>query len=93
MKTIKMRGIAAAVTGALLIGFGANAMADSTDDILNALIAKGVLTEEEGALLQKGRTGEKEAAEKKKASSVNGKFKDGFVWAIGVLKDLAYFIK
>lgn len=83
MKTIKMRGIAAAVTGALLIGFGANAMADSTDDILNALIAKGVLTEEEGALLQKGRTGEKEAAEKKKASSVNGKFKDGFVWESG----------
>ena len=63
MQTIKMRGVVAAVTGALLFGFGANAMADSTDDILNALIAKGVLTEEEGALLQKGRTGEKEAAE------------------------------
>ena len=60
-----MRGVAAAVTGALLFGFGANAMADSTDDIVNALIAKGVLTEEEGALLQKGREGEKAGAAKK----------------------------
>jgi hypothetical protein len=53
-----MRGICAAVTGALLFGFGANAMADSTTDIVNALVAKGVLTEEEGALLNKGREGE-----------------------------------
>ena len=58
MKSIKMRGICAAVTGALLFGFGANAMADSTTDIVNALVAKGVLTEEEGALLNKGREGE-----------------------------------
>ena len=58
MKSIKMRGVVAAVTGALLFGFGANAMADSTTDIVNALVAKGVLTEEEGALLNKGREGE-----------------------------------
>jgi len=84
MKSIKMRGVAAAVTGALLFGFGANAMADSTDDILNALIAKGVLTEEEGALLQKGRTGEKEAAEKKKKEGVSTKIKHGTVsWESG----------
>jgi phosphate-selective porin OprO/OprP len=83
MKTIKMRGIAAAVTGALLIGFGANAMADSTDDILNALIAKGVLTEEEGALLTKGRNGEKEAAAKKKDSAITASFKDGIKWESG----------
>ncbi len=83
MKTIKMRGIAAAVTGALLIGFGTNAMADSTDDILNALIAKGVLTEEEGALLTKGRTGEKEAAAKKKDSAITASFKDGIKWESG----------
>jgi phosphate-selective porin OprO and OprP len=84
MQTIKMRGVVAAVTGALLFGFGANAMADSTDDILNALIAKGVLTEEEGALLQKGRTGEKEAAEKKKKEGVSTKIKDGTVsWESG----------
>jgi phosphate-selective porin OprO/OprP len=83
MNSIKMRGVAAAVAGALMFGFGANAMADSTDDILNALIAKGVLTEEEGALLLKGRTGEKEAADKKKASSVSAKYKDGLSFESG----------
>jgi hypothetical protein len=30
----------------------------STTDIVNALVAKGVLTEEEGALLTKGHDGE-----------------------------------
>ena len=58
MKSIKMRGVVAAVTGALLFGFGANAMADSTTDIVNALVAKGVLTEEEGSLIAKGHEGE-----------------------------------
>ena len=71
--------VAATLAGSMLMGFGANAMADSTDDILNALIAKGVLTEEEGALLQKGRTGEKEAAEAKKKTAVSGKIKDGAI--------------
>ena len=65
MKSIKMRGICAAVTGALLFGFGANAMADSTTDIVNALVAKGVLTEEEGSLLTKGHDGEIAGAAKK----------------------------
>jgi phosphate-selective porin OprO/OprP len=65
MKSIKMRGVVAAVAGALMFGFGANAMADSTDDIVNALMAKGVLTEEEGALLLKGREGEKAGNAKK----------------------------
>ncbi|CEN55551.1 OprO/OprP family phosphate-selective porin [Candidatus Methylopumilus turicensis] len=75
MKSIKMRGVVAAVAGALMFGFGANAMADSTDDILNALIAKGVLTEEEGALLQKGREGEKLGASKKpKTTEKDGAF-------------------
>jgi phosphate-selective porin OprO/OprP len=75
--------VAAAVAGSFMMGFGANAMADSTDDILNALIAKGVLTEEEGALLMKGRTGEKEAAEAKKKSAVSAKYKDGIVLETG----------
>jgi len=75
--------VAATLAGSMLIGFGANAMADSTDDIVNALVAKGVLTEDEGALLMKGRTGEKEAAEKKKASAVTAKFKDGISWESG----------
>jgi len=83
MKNMKLRGVIAAVSGALLMGFGANAMADSTDDIVNALIAKGVLTEEEGALLMKGRAGEKEVAEKKKETSISAKYKDGITWESG----------
>jgi len=79
MKHAKLRGVIAAVSGALLMSFGANAMADSTDDIVNALIAKGVLTEEEGALLMKGRAGEKEAAEKKSKGAVTATYKDGIV--------------
>ena len=66
-----MRGVVAAVAGALMFGFGANAMADSTTDIVNALVAKGVLTEEEGALLNKGREGE--AAGQAKALKKAGK--------------------
>jgi len=75
--------VAATLAGSMLMGFGTNAMADSTDDIVNALIAKGVLTEEEGALLMKGREGEKEAAAKKKDSAVSAKFKDGLSFESG----------
>jgi hypothetical protein len=75
MKSIKLRGICAAVSGALMFGFGANAMADSTIDIVNALVSKGVLTEEEGALLTKGREGEKIGQEKALKSASSGKVK------------------
>jgi len=51
----------------------APAHAESTDDIINALMAKGVLTEEEGALLQKGRKLEQQ----NKSKEIKGKFKDG----------------
>jgi len=71
--------VAATLAGSMLMGFGTNAMADSTDDIVNALIAKGVLTEEEGALLMRGREGEKEAAEAKKKAGVSAKIKDGAI--------------
>ena len=64
MKSIKMRGICAAVTGALLFGFGANAMADSTTDIVNALVAKGVLADNEAELILKGAKGQKEGEAK-----------------------------
>ena len=63
--------VAATLAGSMLMGFGANAMADSTTDIVNALVAKGVLTEEEGALLTKGRTDE--AAGQAKAIKKAGK--------------------
>ena len=75
----KQRSILVATVGAIAFGFGFNAKADSTDDILNALIAKGVLTEEEGQLLQKGRDIEND--NKKKA--VTAKFKDGLVFESG----------
>jgi len=83
MKSIKLRGIVAAVSGAVLFGAAVPAMADSTDDVINALMAKGVLTEEEGALLMKGRAGEKEAAEAKKKSEIKASFKDGIVFESG----------
>ncbi len=69
--------VVATLAGSFLLGFGANAMADSTDDILNALIAKGVLTEEEGALLVKGRELEKDTKTKKPELI----FKDGMTIA------------
>lgn len=80
----KLRNLISTVfAGSLMFGVVGNAVADSTDDILNALIAKGVLTEEEGALLLKGRAGEKEAADKKKESAVSAKFKDGLSFESG----------
>ncbi|MEQ1599460.1 MAG: porin [Methylotenera sp.] len=77
------RLVATALASMFLLGFGANAVADTTDDIVNALMAKGILTEEEGALLMKGRTGEKEAADKKKESAVSAKYKDGLSFESG----------
>ncbi len=65
MSKLKLRHLSVAVSSALLLGFGANAMADSTADIVNALVSKGVLTEEEGDLLAKGRNLEQEAQKKK----------------------------
>lgn len=50
--------VAATITGSLMLGLAQHASADSTTDIVNALVTKGVLTEEEGALLTKGRTNE-----------------------------------
>ncbi len=68
--------VAATLAGTVLLGFGANAVADTTDDIVNALIAKGVLTEEEGQLLINSRELEKTA----KAKVPAPKFKDGLVF-------------
>lgn len=72
----KLRSMAVATAGALLFGFGANAMADTTDDLLNALIAKGILTEEEGQLLSKGRDIEKD----NKRKAITPKFNGGLVF-------------
>jgi phosphate-selective porin OprO/OprP len=48
--------LAAAVSGALLLMAGQVALADSATDIVDALVSKGVLTEEEGKLITKGHT-------------------------------------
>jgi hypothetical protein len=63
--------VIAALASTSLMGFGGLAHADSTNDIVNALVMKGVLTEEEGALLTKGHTGEIGAAKKERDSAVH----------------------
>ena len=52
--------LAVAVTGAVLLMAGQFALADSTTDIVDALVGKGVLTEEEGKLISKGHTSQKD---------------------------------
>lgn len=47
MNTKLKQAVMAALTSAALFGYGANAMADTTNDLVRALIEKGVLTEEE----------------------------------------------
>lgn len=61
--------VAATLSTGMLLGFSGNVLADSTEDIVHALVAKGILTEEEGNLLMRGRAGEKEAAEKRARSN------------------------
>ena len=56
--------LAVAVSGAVLLMAGQFALADSTTDIVDALVSKGVLTEEEGKLITKGHAGEKKAQDK-----------------------------
>jgi phosphate-selective porin len=63
--------VVAALASTSLMGFGGLAHADSTNDIVNALVMKGVLTEEEGALLTKGHSGETAAAKKEKDTTVH----------------------
>jgi phosphate-selective porin OprO/OprP len=53
-----------AVSGAVLLMAGQFALADSTTDIVDALVGKGVLTEEEGKLITKGHTSAKNKAGK-----------------------------
>jgi phosphate-selective porin OprO/OprP len=63
--------LAVAVSGAVLLMAGQFALADSTTDIVDALVSKGVLTEEEGKLISKGH-------ETKKKADGTLSFKDGF---------------
>jgi len=68
--------LAVAVSGAVLLMAGQFALADSTTDIVDALVSKGVLTEEEGKLISKGH-------ETKKKAEGTTTFKDGFKFNSG----------
>jgi phosphate-selective porin OprO/OprP len=48
--------LAVAVSSAVMLMAGQAALADSATDIVDALVSKGVLTEEEGKLITKGHT-------------------------------------
>jgi hypothetical protein len=64
---LKLRSmVAIAFAGASLLSV--NALADSTSDLVQALVSKGVLTEEEGALLTRGRADEMDVQKKKEKS-------------------------
>lgn len=56
--------VAAALSGSVLMGFGTVAQADATFDLVNALVQKGVLTEEEAMPLLKSRANDEKKAEK-----------------------------
>ena len=69
--------LAVAVSGAVLLMAGQFALADSTTDIVDALVSKGVLTEEEGKLITKGAKSKSEADAKANKARVNvGSFID-----------------
>lgn len=69
--------LAIAVSGAVLLMAGQFALADSTTDIVDALVSKGVLTEEEGKLITKGAKSQKEAQDKANKSRISvGSFID-----------------
>jgi hypothetical protein len=66
LMNFKLRNmVAATLAGSILMSFGTSAMADSTFDLVQALVAKGVLTEEEALPLLKGRENDIQIADKK----------------------------
>ncbi len=69
---MKFKKLVAAVSGAVFFMAGQLALADSTNDLVDALVSKGVLTEEEGKLLTKGHKGEMDGVVKKEKSYAKG---------------------
>lgn len=59
------RMVMAALATGVFASSAMTVLADSNNDLVQALISKGVLTEEEGALLMKGHEGEVEMQKKK----------------------------
>lgn len=71
---MQFKKLVAAVSGAVFLMAGQLALADSTNDLVDALVSKGVLTEEEGKLLTKGHQGEMDGTKKKEKSYAKGSF-------------------
>lgn len=69
LKLRSMVAIALASTSLMSV----NALADSTSDLVQALVSKGVLTEEEGALLTRGRAEEMSVQKTKEKSLTSSK--------------------
>ncbi len=63
---MKLKKLTTALMLTGIAGLPLASFADSTEDLVNALVTKGVLTEEEGALLAKNRTKEKKSEAKVK---------------------------
>lgn len=68
---LKLRAVVLAVSSSMMLA-AMQAQADSTNDLVQALVSKGVLTEEEGALLNKGHTSEIEVQKKKEKKHWTG---------------------
>lgn len=64
-----IRKIVSALLGTAVLSVSGLVWADSTSDLVQALVSKGVLTEEEGALLTKGRADEMDVQRKKEKKS------------------------
>lgn len=60
-----IRTIVSALLGTAVLSVSGLVWADSTSDLVQALVSKGVLTEEEGALLSRGRAEEMDVQKKK----------------------------
>lgn len=60
------------LVAAACMAFASVANADSTDDLVQALVSKGVLTEEEGALIHKGHVSEIEVQRKREKKHWTG---------------------
>ena len=59
------------IVAATLLGLSVPSFADSTEDLINALVAKGILTEDEAGVLSKKNAGERQAQEKKDKSKLS----------------------
>src|SRR5690606_13250782 len=80
MGSFKLRSVAIAVAGTMFMGMGMQAKADTSEELLQTLVAKGILTEEEGEMLLKNRAEEKKAVEEKQKKEVSVAYKDGIVF-------------